>query len=138
MSMLVVGYILDSIISSKLSKDFNIIGTWESKSSKEADKFRLTFYKDGSIESNFLNKSKLNGESKKGQDKYIITYTVNYKESPIHLDIVRTNVESNKSLVYPGIIKVEGRDHIVLALGLKGKRPKNILLNSTIKFVRLK
>jgi hypothetical protein len=117
------------------SSENNIIGEWKSEDDSGFGYF--IFKDDGSAiietEDNILG-----GENfvRNGM-KFSLDYKIVYETKPIEIDLTFTELKSGQQLIWPGIVKFNNKNEIVLAIGQDGKRPDNFITADYAVFKRI-
>ena len=123
--ILLIGAFQISFAQSETSLESSIIGKWKSEDKTGFGYF--TFKEDGStiIETE---DEILGGENfERNGMKFSLKYKIAYETKPIELDLTFTELKSGQTLIWPCIIRFNGKDEMVLARGTDGKRPDNFV-----------
>lgn len=116
--------ILPIINNINIKSEFNIVGTWEWDQYESCGK--MEFHENGKIDIT-LKKERINGKLKLVNDKVIsLEYKLDFKESPITLDLIAKKNEGYSLLIRPCIIDIIDNNTIIFAPGENGKRPQKI------------
>ncbi|WP_434035714.1 hypothetical protein [Formosa sp. 4Alg 33] len=107
----------------EFNSEFKLVGEWEGTDKDEVGYF--TFDKEGYAYIKFGTDLLGGKEFVKDGKKFSLTYKVDYKKSPITVDLIFTELETERQLVWPCIIDVLENDRIMFARGSNGIRPEN-------------
>ncbi len=124
----------EEVAAIKINTEFNIVGEWTGTSKSETGSFR--FLADGFA---YMVTPQLTVDSKQftqNGKNFSLTYVIDYEKTPIHLDLIVTELDSQKEFILPGIIEIINDDTIKMALGFSGPRPEKMLDENEITLNR--
>ena len=133
---LIISISLISVIDFQFNSDFKLVGEWKGTDKNEVGYFK--FDQDGYAYTKFGTDLFGGKEFVRDDKKFSLSYKVDYNKSPIAVDLIFTELETKKQLIWPCIIDVLEDDRIMFARGSNGIRPENFTDYDSIILNRIK
>jgi hypothetical protein len=117
-------FILSISSSLNIKSEFNIVGIWEWDQYASCGK--MEFHENGKVNIK-LERERINGKLELVKDQEIsLEYKLDYKKSPITLDLIAKKPNNDSILIRPCIIDIIDNNTIIFVPSDNGKRPQKI------------
>ena len=104
--------------------EFSIVGKWEWDAYSSSGSF--IFRENGEVVIESEGEVLGGNEFIRKDREFNLEYKVDYEKTPITLDLIFTNLKTKNQLIKPGIMDIVDNNIIIIAIGSKGIRPKEI------------
>jgi hypothetical protein len=121
---LVIGLTLTCKGNLDKSSEFSIVGKWEWDSYSSSGSF--IFHENGDVVIESEGEILGGKEFKRKGREFSLEYKVDYKKTPMTLDLIFTDLKNQNQLVKPGIMDIVDNNIIIIAIGDDGIRPEQI------------
>jgi hypothetical protein len=104
--------------------EFSIVGKWEWDAYSSSGSF--IFKENGEVVIESEGEVLGGNEFIRKDREFNLEYKVDYEKTPMTLDLIFTNLKTKNQLIKPGIMDIVDNNIIIIAIGSKGIRPKEI------------
>ena len=104
--------------------EFSIVGKWEWDAYSSSGSF--IFRENGEVIIESEGEVLGGNEFIRKDREFNLEYKVDYEKTPMTLDLIFTDLKTKNQLIKPGIMDIVDNNIIIIAIGSKGIRPKEI------------
>ena len=104
--------------------EFSIVGKWEWDAYSSSGSF--IFRENGKVIIESEGEVLGGNEFIRKDREFNLEYKVDYEKTPMTLDLIFTDLKTKNQLIKPGIMDIVDNNIIIIAIGSKGIRPKEI------------